>query len=474
MSPAGLLVNKRANTGYPVRLLAVRVIGLAVLMLACSCTHPSPRLSLPVPSGKAPGSGTIVWLAGPQVANASADVRQALVDAFERAYPSIKVRLQAGPDSTDSLRSTLWKELSAGAVMPDVYAGDVVWPYEFAHAGLALPISRYLPARFWNTFGPPHRPGTSSMVRAVTYQGAKYAVPYFLDEGFLYYRKDLLHKAGLEPPKTWQQLMHDSMVLRQKHLPYQFVWQGNNYEGLTCDYYEILADAFGRPPSNANPAAELDSPQALRALVFLRSLIKDGISPRNIDTFEEPQADLAFDSGHAAFLRSWDSSYANAMSTTSATAHPGMVGVEPPPTFQGQQGPGWSVIGGWSLFINPRTRHLRADLTFVTWMAGVQAQRILASQYFQIPTNDSVRTDPRIKRISPVLKAAASTKLVSRPSASTDYQKITNAIHQNIYAALPGPSSPGLDPCLALLRAARAIDPHIHGALRCSGSANQG
>lgn len=471
MSPAGLF----RNTGYPVRLLPFRVIGLAVLMLACGCTHPSARLTLRALPGKAPGSGTIVWLAGPQVAPASADVRQALVDAFERAYPSIKVRLIAGPDNTDSLRSTLWKELSAGAVTPDVYAGDVVWPYEFAHAGLALPLSRYLPASFWTTFGPLDRPGTSSMVRAVTYHGAKYAVPYNLQEGFLYYRKDLLHKAGLEPPKTWQQLKHDSMVLRQKHLPYQFVWQGNNYEGLTCDYYEILADAFGRPPDNADPAAELDSPQALTALVFMRSLIRDGISPRNIDTFEEPQADHAFDSGHAAFLRSWDSSYTNAMSTTSATAaHPGMVGVEPPPTFQGQQGPGWSVIGGWSLFINPRTRHLRADLTFVTWMAGVQAQRILASQYFQIPTNDSVRTDPLITRMSPVLKAAASTKLVSRPSATTDYQKITTAIYQNIYAALPGPSSAGLNPCLALLRAARAIDPDVHGTLTCPGSANQG
>ncbi len=474
MSPAGLFISKRANTAFLVRLCAVRVIGLAVLMLACGCTHPSPRLTLPARPGKAPGSGTIVWLAGPQVATASDGVRQALVDAFERAYPSIKVRLQAGPDSTDSLRATLWKGLSAGAVTPDVYTGDVVWPYEFAHAGLALPLSRYLPASFWTTFGPPGRPGTSSMVRAVTYRGAKYAVPYFLDEGFLYYRKDLLHKAGLEPPKTWQQLIYDSKELEQKHLPYQFVWQGNNYEGLTCDYYEILADAFGRPPTNANLAAELDSPQALKALQFLRQLIKAGISPHNIDTFEEPQADHAFDTGHAAFLRSWDSSYANAMSTTSATAHPGRVGIEPPPTFQGQQGPGFSVIGGWSLFINPHTQNLRADLTFVTWMAGVQAQRILASQYFQIPTNDSVRTDTSITRLSPVLKAAADTKLVGRPSATIDYQKITTAIHRNIYAALPGPSSAGLRPCLALRRAALAIDPHIHGTLRCSGFAGQG
>jgi multiple sugar transport system substrate-binding protein len=414
------------------------------------------------------GSGTIEWLAGPETETASDDVRQVLVDAFEQAHPGITVNLVTGPNSTDTLRSTLHRELSAGAVTPDVYSGDIVWPYQFARDKLALPLSNYLPRSFWRRFGAPGSSGTgATMVAAMRYRGAEYAVPYFVDEGFLYYRKDLLAKAGLAPPATWEQLVQDSKVLKQHGLPYQFVWQGNNYEGLTCDWYETMADAFGGLPAAGSPAAELDSPQSLRALDFLRSLITTGVSPRNTDTFEEPDADNAFDSGHAAFLRSWDSSYANALSSTSAIADPRKVGVEPPPAFQGQAGPGWSVLGGWSLFVNPHTRHLRADLTFVTWMASVQAQRILATQYQEIPTVASVRADPAIVAGSPVLQAAARTRLVSRPSATADYQRITSAVHGGVYSALPGTSLAGRDPCQALADAARQISPGVRGTLRC-------
>jgi multiple sugar transport system substrate-binding protein len=231
-----------------------------------------------------------------------------------------------------------------------------------------------------------------------------------------------------------------------------------------------MADAFGQLPAGASTAAELASPPSLKALDFLRSLITTGVSPRNTDTFEEPDADNAFDSGHAAFLRSWDFSYANALSSTSAIAAPQQVGVEPPPAFQGQHGPGWSVLGGWSLFVNPQTRHLRADLTFVTWMASVQAQRILATQYQEIPTVASVRADPAIVAGSPVLQAAARTRLVSRPSATPDYQRITDAVHGGVYGALPDASTAGQDPCRALLAAARQIDPRARGTLRCPAS----
>ena len=447
-------------------LRGIQAASLTALLLASGCSGGAARA--PGLDGSGTGSGTIVWLAGPETETASDDVRQVLVDAFEQAYPSITVNLVTGPNSTDTLRSTLHRELSAGAVTPDVYSGDIVWPYQFARDKLALPLSNYLPRSFWNRFGSPGTPGSgATMVAAMRYRGAEYAVPYFVDEGFLYYRKDLLARAGLRPPATWEQLVQDSAVLKEHGLPYQFVWQGNNYEGLTCDWYEIMADAFGRPPARASTAAQLDSPPALKALDFLRALITTGVSPRNTDTFEEPDADNAFDSGHAAFLRSWDSSYANALSSTSAIASPQKVGVEPPPAFQGQPGPGWSVLGGWSLFVNPHTRHLRADLTFIKWMASVQAQRILATQYQEIPTVASVRTDPAIVAGSPVLQAAARTRPVSRPSATADYQKITNAVHGNIYAALPGPSSAGQNPCQALVNAAREIDPGVHGTLRC-------
>jgi multiple sugar transport system substrate-binding protein len=332
------------------------------------------------PDGAGNGPVTIVWWSGPATWGTDNDAPQVLRDAFERANPSIRVHIETGPDSTDRQRAALISDLSAKSANPDVYSGDVVWPYEFAHDGLAVRLDRYLPASFWSTFAAPGTPlSRNTVVQNVTYNGGIYAVPYYIDKGLLYFRKDLLAKAGLKVPTTWEQLIQDSDSPKADGLAYRYVWQGNDYEGLTCDWMEVFADALGGAPVGGNIAAELASPAAVKALNLLRTLITGGVSPSDSNTLEESDGDSLFDSGKAAFLREWDSSYANAMSATSAIADPDDVGVAPLPDFADQQGPGWSALGGWNLFVNPHSAQLKADLTFITWMAGPQAQRILAT-----------------------------------------------------------------------------------------------
>jgi multiple sugar transport system substrate-binding protein len=418
-----------------------------------------------------------VWLADPTAETATDDVRQVLSDAFEQAYPSIRVQLDTGPTDTDSLRSVLVGMLNAGSPTPDVYEGDVIWPQSFAAKNYALPLTdKEIPQAFWNSFGTAGAlGGGAQMVDAMMYHGQHYGVPEFIDEGFLYFRKDLLARAGLKPPRTWEELASDALVLRHDHLPYQFVWQGDNYEGLTCDWYEFMADAFGSlPPDVGKPAsttaglaAALDSRQALKALDYLRGLIKQGISPPNVGTFQETDADSAFGSGQAAFLRGWDSSFANATNATSSLTT-AQVGVELPPTFAGNPGHGWSTLGGWGLFVNPYSKNRQAALTFVKWLAGPQAQRILATEFAQIPVNAGVRNDARVIAHNPVLAAAARAWVVARP-ATTGYPQITKAISSHIHAALPSQGSAGEDPCQELVQAARALGQRVKGGLSCDG-----
>jgi len=443
---------------------------MAAMLLAGGCGRAA---GTGTSDGDGTGGGpvTIVWWSGPTTWGTDNDARQVLRDAFERANPSIRVRIVTGPDGTDPQRETLMSDLSAGLDTPDVYSGDVVWPYEFARDGFALRLDKYLPASFWSVFAAPGTPlSRNTVVQNVSYEGGIYAVPEFIDKGLLYYRKDLLAEAGLRPPDTWEQLIAESKALSAKDLPSQYVWEGDDYEGLTCVWMEVLADALGHAPTSASIATDLASPAGLRALALLRQLINEHVSPANSATLEEADGDHAFDTGQAAFLRDWDSSYANAMSSSSTVADPAKVGVIPMPGFQDQPSPGWSALGGWSLFVNPHSEKLRADLAFVTWIAGPQAQRILATQASQIPSNYAVATDPALVGSDPVLSAAARTRLVTRPAATADYQHVSAAIHDNVHAALPdGHSSPGGDPCQALAAAARAIDPSVQ-VPRCGPS----
>lgn len=431
---------------------------LALLTIA-ACSAPSE----PVPIDTGPV--TITWYLGP-ITQGAGEPRQALVDSFERAYPGIHIDLRIGLADTDAERAQLHDEIINGAG-PDVYLGDIIWAAEFAHDGIAAPLDPAIPlppgflsgnatdacdtslsaptaTSFWQNFDP-------CQVRTLSYQDHVYGVPLFTDVSMLYYRKDLLAEAGLPVPTTWEQLVHDSQRLRAMGLASQFVWQGDDYEGLICNWLEYLSDAGGAtlriaPDTTDVVAGDLDSPQALRALTFMRQLISSGTSPAAVTTYMEAAAVDTFTSGGAAFLRDWSSGYLDA--TTNQPA--GNVGVAPLPTFDGTSGPGYSTLGGWDLYVNPHSAHVQAALTFAQWIGGNVAQEIIA-EYDEVPANlvvlSGLTSAPNDVAVARQITAAH--RVVYRPenavSASTHqfipYSTFSNAVVNPLHTALNPNSS---------------------------------
>jgi multiple sugar transport system substrate-binding protein len=425
--------------------LAVMVGAVGALAAAGCSSSSSPTATgtgtgaAAAPAGgtsSAPGnatSGTVNWWASP-INTSGKDVRQVLISDFEKAYPNIKVTLTSAPTSTDTNRATLATTISGGSATPDVFMGDVIWPAQFGAHQLAVPLSDYLPASYFAAFAP-------GLVSGATYKGKVYGSPLFEDQGFLYYRKDLLAKEHLAVPTTWEQLQSEAEQLQKAGLvKYGYVWQGASYEGLTCNYMEFLASAGGTATKSDYSAATLDSAASIKAVTFMRGLITSGVSPSAVTTFQEAQAMSTFASGNAAFLRNWDYAYAD--SQVPGTPTVGKVGVAPMPTFQGQPTPGYSNIGGWNLYINPHSKNIAADLTFIKFMASTQAQTDLAKVASSIPTVESVRSSPAIIALDPVLAVVPHTKLVPRPAGTPNYPQLSTAIYQNVNAALAGSTSP--------------------------------
>ena len=381
-------------------------------------------------------SGTIVWSASPIAGSGATDTRTVLINSFEKLYPNIHVTLVSAPTNTDTNRATLATEISGGAATPDVFMGDVIWPAQFGAHQLAVPLSDYLPASYFAQFAP-------GLVAGASYKGKVYGSPLFEDQGFMYYRKDLLAKAGLAPPTTWEQLESEAKTLLSKHLvKYGFVWQGASYEGLTCNFMEYLASAGGTATKSDYSTATLDSPAAIKAVTFMRSLVTSGVTPPSITTFQESQAMNTFAAGNAAFLRNWDYAYSDATTPATGTLKTSQVGVEPMPAFAGQPTPGYSNIGGWNMYINPHSKNINLDLTFIKYLASQQAQTILATKYSEIPTTTLVRGSATVKALNPVLAIVGQTKLVPRPAGTPNYPALSTAIYTNVNAALAGSTSP--------------------------------
>ena len=382
-------------------------------------------------------SGSIVWEASPLSGTGANDARTVLINAFEKQYPNIHVTLVSAPTDTDTYRATVATQISGGASTPDVFMGDVISPAQFGAHQLAVPLSTYLPASYWAKFAP-------GLVAGATYKGQVYGSPLFEDQGFLYYRKDLLAKEHMSVPQTWEQLETDaSTLVKDGSVKYGFVWEGDSYEGLTCNFMEYLADAGGSPTNAAYTAATLNSAAATKAVTFMRSLITSGASPAAVTTFQEPQAMDTFGGGNAAFLRNWDYAYTAAITPSSGgklTAS--QVGVAPLPTFAGQAYPGYSNIGGWNMYINPHSTHIAADLTFIQWLSGTTAQDILSQRYGFISTVQAVRTSPATIASNPVFAVVPKTKLVPRPAGTPEYPALSTAIYTNVNGALAGSASP--------------------------------
>ena len=381
-------------------------------------------------------SGTIVWSASPIAGAGATDTRTVLINAFEKLYPNIHVTLVSAPTNTDTNRATLATQISGGSATPDVFMGDVIWPAQFGAHQLAVPLSDYLPASYFAQFAP-------GLVAGASYKGKVYGSPLFEDQGFMYYRKDLLAKAGLTPPTTWEQLESEAKTLVSKHLvKYGFVWQGASYEGLTCNFMEYLASAGGTATKSDYTTATLDSPAAIKAVTFMRSLVTSGVTPAAISTFQEAQSMSIFAAGDAGFLRNWDYAYSNATTPATGKLTASQVGVEPMPAFAGEPTPGYSNIGGWNMYINPHSKNFNLDLTFIKYLASQQAQTILATKYSEIPTTTLVRNSASIAALNPVLAIVSKTKLVPRPAGTPNYPALSTAIYTNVNAALAGSTSP--------------------------------
>jgi multiple sugar transport system substrate-binding protein len=418
-------------------LIAAASAAVALGAAACSSGSSSSSSSA-APAASASGSatsGNITWWASP-ITTSSPDPRTVLISAFEKAYPKIHVNLQSAPTDTDTNRASLITTISGGASSPDVYMGDVIWPAQFGHAGLAVPLTKYLPSSYWSTFAP-------GLVQGATYKGQVYGAPFYEDQGFLYYRTDLLARAHMSVPKTWQQLETDAATLVHKgDVKYGFVWQGDSYEGLTCDFMEYLGSAGGTVLNSGMTSSTLNSPAGVKALTFMRSLITSGASPSAVTTMQEGQAMSAFATGQAAFLRNWDYGYSYAETKSSPSSVVGKVGVAPLPGFAGSAYPGTSNIGGWNLYINPHSKNINADVTFIKWMTSPAAQTILGTQFSEIPTVQSVRTSSSVVAKNPVLATVPHTRLIPRPAQTPQYAKVSQAIYTNVNSVLTGSTSP--------------------------------
>jgi trehalose/maltose transport system substrate-binding protein len=263
----------------------------------------------------------------------------------------------------------------------------------------------------------------SGMISNSLQNGRLVAMPWFIDAGLLYYRRDLLEKYKQEVPQTWDQLRSVSEVIqsaerRANPKLWGYVWQGRAYEGLTCNAIEWVSSFGGGTIVDEKGRVSIGNPAAVKALETAAGWVGT-ISPPAVLTFGEEESRKVFQEGNAVFMRNWPYAWALAQAVDSPVKD--KVGIAVLPRGTGSTGSNAAALGGQELAVSKYTKHpaLAAELVLYLTGDGVQKERAIKASYN--PTINDLYRDPEVKRANPFLGSLlrAFSSAVARPSSVT-------------------------------------------------------
>ncbi len=174
---------------------------------------------------------------------------------------------------------------SSSRTLPDVLMLDNPDLQQIAATGALSPLGDYgLNAEGY----------VKGVVDASTYQGKLYGLQPVTNTIGLFYNKDILAKAGVTPPKTWDELKTAAKKLTSgKQYGIAFSAPAN-YEGT----WQFLPFMW----SNGGDEKDIATPQVAQALQLWVDLVKDGSASKSVVNWTQADVNDQFKAGNAALM----------------------------------------------------------------------------------------------------------------------------------------------------------------------------
>lgn len=344
----------------------------------------------------------------------------AAVKTFNAQNNGVTAKLLEFSTSADEQRQQFVQRQEAKSGECDVFSSDVIWTAEFASQKWLYDMTPYVDTRRDELI--------EATLETATFDGKVWGMPQQTDAGFVYYRTDQVK----EKPATWQELYKQAADMNG------IVYQGNSYEGLTCNYLELAFAAGGKILSDDGKKSEIDSPENVEALKLMVDNVKNGTAARGVTTYMEEESRRYFESGKATFMRNWPYAYALA---EKAKAVKGKFDVMPFPEWDGGGKAG--ILGGHNQVISVYSKNPGGALKWIDHITGKENQKAQFLTASQSPTLKAIYDDPEVQKkykFATTLRDSIS-QAKSRP-VSPVYPQVSQAIYKNVHNALTGKASP--------------------------------
>ncbi|WP_293853733.1 ABC transporter substrate-binding protein [uncultured Alsobacter sp.] len=267
-----------------------------------------------------------------------------------------------------ALRERLTAEMVGGSDDFDLITAMDVWIPPLVDKYL-IPLDKELAARKIDLNRYP-----SAFRSAGAFSTGTYGLPVRCHIQLLWYRKDLFDKAGLQPPKTWEELVTSGKALQEANpgvagvtIPY-----GRNDGQNLMVWYNFLwgkgGDLF-----DANMKPIFNSPQGIAAAQdFVDIILKHKIAPPGAGSFNEADANTVFFQGKAAMVPTWWHVY-NRLFLPDATIKPDQAGFVPLPSYPGS-GP-TTYTNQWIYGVNGKSKNRDAAMEFMDYITSADIER---------------------------------------------------------------------------------------------------
>lgn len=359
---------------------------------------------------------------------------QGQIERYQAANPEDKVTIVPMPSSTSDQfgQYKLW--LAAGNTDIDVYTTDVIWAPQLADHLTDLTeatkdiIGGYFPA----------------IVESQTANGKLVALPSFTDAPALYYRKDLLEKYGKSVPKTWDELAATAKEIQDGERAagnkdmWGFVWQGNAYEGLTCDALEWVKSSGGGQIVEPDGTISINNEKAAAAIDRAKGWVGT-ISPDGVLAYGEEESRGVWQLGNAVFMRNWP--YAYGLGNGADSAVKGKFDVTTLPIGAEGDTPA-ATLGGWNLAVSKYSPDQEAAIRLVKFLSSPDEQKRRAIEQTNLPTLVATYDDPDVAAKAPIIPLWKDVFLnaVPRPSGPTGpkYNEVSSLFWSAVHDTLSG------------------------------------
>ncbi|MBJ6125000.1 ABC transporter substrate-binding protein [Microvirga sp. BT325] len=364
------------------------------------------------------------------------DVWRKAFDMYEAKNPNVKVTIETGGNTSEQQAQYLNTVMTAKDSSLDVMILDVIRPAQYAAAGWTVPFNevigqdvkaymdRYLPA----------------YAEANTVDGKVVALPAFADAMFLYYRKDLLEKHGIQPPQTWEELAAAAKkITAAENDPnlQGLSFQGKAIEGAVCTF--LLPYWSMGKQLVADGKLSFDKEAAVKSLKLWKDFVDSGVAKKNIAEVATDDTRKEFQAGNVVFAVNW--SYAWGQFQGAESAVKDKVGVVKLPAVQGGQPA--SCLGGWEWGVSAFSNNKTEAQKFVQFISSPDVSEFMAinasllPQFPQVYSDvDVVKAVPWFASAKPVVETAKARPVTPR------YNEVSEIIRTTVNGVLAGQQTP--------------------------------